>query len=99
MRADSPGWRLDGRRNRSLIMHIQRWEGRRTSFLAPGRLAPLALAALALAGPAAAHDNNPQLRVVRAEASLAEEILLIEGQDFVRRHDDDTTVTLAGNRL
>jgi len=63
---------------------------------------------LALAAVAAADGNNRRLVVLRAQADLASETLLIEGQNLLRgdnNHDDDNenhnelVVTLAGTPL
>jgi hypothetical protein len=56
------------------------------------------LAVAVLAGPAAA-QTRPQLVIVRAEADLAAETLLIQGEHFVWANDDQPVVTLASNVL
>jgi len=58
----------------------------------------VAVSLAASAGPAAA-QNRPQLAIVRAEADLAAETLLIHGEYFVWANDDPAAVRLAGNDL
>ena len=72
-----------------------------------GRLAVPSLAArlpvvavAVLAGRVAAQSSSrPQLLIIQAEADLAAETLLIEGQCFVWANDNQAVVTLAGNPL
>ena len=68
---------------------------RKTRLLA-ATLAGVAFAAMA--GPAAA-QSRPQLSIVRADADLAAETLLIRGEHFVWANDDEAIVTLAGDPL
>jgi hypothetical protein len=52
-----------------------------------------------LATTALAHGESPQLVVQRAEADLAAETLLVEGQNLLSRQDSEVSLTLAGMPL
>jgi hypothetical protein len=69
---------------------------RRQPFTRAALLVAVSLAASA--GPAAA-QSRPQLTIVQAEADLAAETLLIQGEYFVWANDDPAAVRLAGNPL
>ena len=69
---------------------------RRQPFTRAALLVAVSLAASA--GPAAA-QNRPQLSIVRAEADLAAETLLIQGEYFVWAKKKAPVVTLAGSPL
>ena len=62
------------------------------------RLFAVLLAGCALPATVAA-QGRPQLLILRAEADVAAETLLVQGEHFVWANDDAAVVTLAGNTL
>lgn len=82
-------------------MHVRLEDGKAEDMGKRARAALLAVvAAVTLAGSAAAQSSSrPQLLITRADADLAAETLLIEGQHFVWANDDQTAVILAGSPL